>query len=266
MNNKQITLEEAAAMVPTGCTLALGGLTLYRRPMVFVHALMRQFLKQCKPDDLTLLAFTASLESDLLVGAGMISRVRTCYFGLEIFGLAPMFTYYANRGEIEIIEESEASIALGLRADLAGIGFMPGRAWLGTDLPKLRPDVRTVVDPYSGEKLIAFPAIHPDVAVIHTLQSDPEGNAILGGNRGIDEELALAADTVIITTEEIVPQLNRADLVAPLVDAIVPAQNGAAPTSCHPYYPMDGKALLAYTEKVSNPTTFKLYIQDMPSL
>jgi glutaconate CoA-transferase subunit A len=266
MNNKQITLREAAAMVPTGSTLALGGITLYRRPMAFVHALIRQFLKRRKPDDLTLLAFTAGLESDLLVGAGMISRVRTCYFGLEIFGLAPMFTHYANRGEIEIIEESEASIALGLRADLAGIGFMPGRAWLGTDLPKLRPDVRTVIDPYNGEELIAFPAIHPDVAVIHTLQSDAEGNAILGDNRGIDEELALAADTVIITTEEIVSPLNKADLVAPLVDAIVLAHNGAAPTSCHPYYPMDGNALLAYTEKVSDPTTFELYIHDMPSL
>jgi glutaconate CoA-transferase subunit A len=265
MSKKQITVREAAAMVPSGCTLALGGITLYRRPMAFVHALIHQFLESSKPDDLTLLAFTASLESDLLVGAGMIARVRTCYFGLEIFGLAPMFTHYANRGTIEIIEESEASIALGLRADLAGIGFLPGRAWLGTDLPKLRPDVRTIIDPYSGEKLIAFPAIHPNVAVLHTLQCDAEGNAILGENKGIDEELALAADTVIITTEKIVPSLDKADLVAPLVDAIVLAQNGAAPTSCHPYYPMDGKALLAYTEKVSDPKTFKLYIDEMPS-
>lgn len=265
MNNKQITLQEAAAMVPSGTTLALGGITLYRRPMAFVRALMSRFSEHRQPGQLTLLAFTASLESDLLVGSGMVARVRTCYFGLEIFGLAPMFTHYANRGQIEILEESEASIALGLRADLAGIGFMPGRAWLGTDLPKLRPDVRTVVDPYSGEELVAFPAIHPNVAVIHTLQSDTEGNAVLGDNRGIDEELALAADRVILTTEEIVPELNKADLVAPLVDAIVLAPNGAAPTSCHPYYPMDGEALLTYAETVGDPTTFKAYLNNSAS-
>jgi glutaconate CoA-transferase subunit A len=233
--------------------------------MAFVRALISRFSEQGQPAELTLLAFTAGLESDLLVGSGMVARVRTCYFGLEIFGLAPMFTHYANRGEIEIIEESEASIALGLRADLAGIGFMPGRAWLGTDLPKLRPDVRTVVDPYSGEELIAFPAIHPNVAVIHALRSDTEGNAVLGDNRGIDEELALAADHVILTTEEIVPELNKADLVAPLVDAVVLAPRGAVPTSCHPYYPMDGEALLAYAEKVSDPTTFRAYLDNSPS-
>lgn len=246
-------------MVRAGSTLALGGLTLYRRPMAFVRALMRHSRASGNVKDLTLLTFTGGLESDLLVGAGMVSRVRTCYFGLESFGLAPMFTYYANRGEIEIVEESEASLALGLRANLAGIGFMPGRAWLGTDLPKLRPDVRTVVDPYTGEELMAFPAIQPDIAVIHALQADPEGNAVIGDNKGIDEELSLTAHRVIVTTEEILPELSKADLVAPFVDGVVLSRGGAAPTSCHPSYPLDGEALLAYTEKVTDPASFQAY-------
>jgi glutaconate CoA-transferase subunit A len=210
-----------------------------------------------------LLAFTASLESDLLVGAKMVSRVRSCYFGLEIFGLAPMYTYYANRGEIEIIEETEASLALGIRAASAGVGFMPARAWLGTDLPKLRPDVRTIIDPYNQEELIAFPAIRPDFAVIHALRADPEGNAQIGDNKGIDEELALVARTVIVTTEEVVPALDKADIVAPRVHAVVSVPNGALPTSCHPYYPMDGKALLNYTEQVSDPESFGLYLSQL---
>lgn len=261
MKTKQISLQEAVALVPSGCTLALGGVTLYRRPMAFTRALIRHFHATTAPGNLTLLAFTAGLESDLLVGAGLVSRVRTCYFGLEIFGLAPMFTYCANRGELEIIEESEASLALGLRANLAGIGFMPGRAWQGTDLPRLRTDVRTISDPYSGEELTAFPAIYPDVAVIHALQADPEGNALIGDNKGVDQELSLAASTVIVTAEEIVPALDKADLVAPCVHALVHAPRGAAPTSCHPQYPLDGQALLEYTEKVSDPQSFERYIQ-----
>lgn len=259
--DKRVTLEEAASWVGSGQMVALGGLTLYRRPVSFVRALLKRQLKTGAPKNLTLLSFTAGFESDLLVGAGMVSSVRTCYFGLEIFGLAPMFTHYANNGHIKVIEETEASIAFGLRAQLSGTGFMPGRAWLGTDLPRLRPDVKTVVDPYSGEELIAFPAIEPDLAVIHALKADPEGNALIGGNRGVDDELSATAKRVIVTTEEIVPQLNRADLVAPYVDAVVSAPNGAAPTSCHPLYPIDGMALLDYSEKVSDTPSFSAFLE-----
>jgi glutaconate CoA-transferase, subunit A len=258
--NLMISLEEAAARVPSGCTLAIGGMTLYRRPMAFVRALLQRFRKTGEPRQLTLLAFTAGLESDLLVGSGMVTRVRTCYFGLEIFGLAPMFTYFANRGEIEVIEETEASLAFGLRAQMAGIGFMPGRGWLGTDLPRLRPDVRTIVDPYSGEELMAFPAIRPDVAVIHALQADEQGNALIGDNRGVDEELALTASQVILTSEEILPELNKVDIIGPLVDGLVLAPRGAIPTSCHPLYPLDGEALLAYTGQVSDPASYSAYL------
>jgi glutaconate CoA-transferase subunit A len=263
--NKQISIEEAAQLVRSGTMLALGGMTLYRRPMAFVRALLKRHHNKGDVNNLTLLAFTAGLESDLLVGSGMISRVRSCYFGLEIFGLAPMFTYYANRGMVTILEETEASLAFGLRAQMAGIGFMPGRGWIGTDLPKLRPDVRTVVDPYSGEELMAFPAIKAETAVIHALVADQDGNAQIGGNKGVDEELALTAETVIITAEEIVQRLDRADIPGPWVDAVIQAPNGAAPTSCHPLYPLDGNALLGYTESVSDPESWGTYTRKMLS-
>ncbi len=255
-----ISMTEAVEMITSGSTLALGGITLYRRPMAFTKALIARFLKTGQPDNLTLLAFTAGIESDLLLGSGMVSQVRSCYFGLEIFGLAPMFTFYANRGLIKILEETEASLAFGLRASMAGVGFMPGRGWIGTDLPRLRPDVKTVLDPYSGEELMAFPAIHPDFAVIHALQVDAEGNVIIGDNKGVDLELTVTANTSIITVEEIVSALDKADIVAPLVDALVLAPQGAKPTSCHPLYPLDGEALLAYTEEVSEPESFMAFI------
>lgn len=261
--NKVISMDEAVKMVPSGGMLALGGMTLYRRPMAFVLALLDQFAKEKFPNDLTLLSFTASLESDLLLGAGMVRKVRSCYFGMEIFGLAPMFTYLAGRGAVEILEETEASLAYGLRAQMAGVGFMPGRAWVGTDLPRLRPDVRTVVDPYSGEELVAFPAIRPDVAVIHALRADVDGNAQIGDNKAVDEELGMTASTVIVTAEEIVPELNKTDLIAPYVDWVVAAPHGAAPTSCHPLYPLDGLQLLTYTEQVSDPDSFQVYLQEL---
>jgi glutaconate CoA-transferase, subunit A len=260
MMNKQISMDQAVEMVQAGSMLALGGMTLYRRPVAFVRALIQYFQQTSKPDNLTLLAFTAGYESDLLVGAGLVSHVRSCYFGLEIFGFAPMFTTLANEGQLDIIEETEISISMGLRAQMASVGFMPGLGWIGTDLLRLRPDVRTIIDPYSGEELVAFPAIQPDVAVIHALTADFEGNALIGDNKGVDIELCLASKRVIITAEELVPELKKADLVAPCVDAIIHAHNGARPTSCHPLYPLDTRAILEYAEKVSDQDSFKRYM------
>jgi glutaconate CoA-transferase subunit A len=241
-----ITMPEAASLVQSGQTLALGGNMLYRRPVAFVYELLRQ---PKPPQDLTLLCFTAGYESDLLVGAGCASRTRTCYFGLEAFGFAPMFTQAANQGQIQVIEETEASLAFGIRAQMAGVGFMPSTAWIGTDLLVLRPDVKRVTDPYSGEELVAFPALSCDVAVIHALVADRRGNARLNKNLGVDVELAVIAQQVIVTAEEVVDTLSEdVHLPGALVTAVVHAPRGAWPTSCYPLYPIAGGELLRYVE------------------
>jgi len=251
--SKLISLNEAAAMVQAqGCQLSLGGFTLYRRPMAFSLALLDRFRTEGAPSDITFINFTSSVESDILIGEGMVSRTRTCYFGLEVFGLAPHFTSAAAKGSIQIIEETEASLAFGIRAAMAGVGFMPSIAWQGTDLLRLRPDVQTIEDPYSGEILTAFPAINCDIAVIHALEVDPDGNALIGANQGVDRELSLIADKVIITAEKVVPRLEKIDILGVVVDAIVETPGGAWPTSCHPLYPLDGLSILDYVEQIGS--------------
>ncbi len=241
--DKRMTLSEAAKLVQSGQVLALGGMTLYRRPVAFVYELLR---RMDRPTDLTLLCFTAGYESDLLVGSGCVSLVRSCYFGLEIFGLAPMFTVAKT---LDVIQESEGSLASGLRATMTGAGFMPALGWLGTDLMKLRPDVKTVTDPYSGEERVAFPALHCDAAVIHALVADRSGNARLNQNRGVDMGLSLVARTVILTAEEIVDQLaTDVDIVGSLITGVVHAPRGAWPTSCYPLYPVGGGEILRYVD------------------
>ena len=244
MATKIISLQEAVHFVQDGQTLGLGGMTVYRRPVGFVRALLQRVPR---PQNLTLLAFTAGLESDMLVGTGAVTRVRTCYFGLETFGLAPMFTAAASEERIHICEESEFSLAAGLRAQIGGVGFMPGRAWLGTDMLAVRPDVKTITDPYTGETVVAFPAIPCDVAIIHVLKADKMGNAILGGNPTIDLELSLSAKTVILTTEELVDRLEAPiDLPGLPITGVVPLPKGAWPTACYPLYPLDGEEIMRY--------------------
>lgn len=247
------SVEQAAALVQNGCRLALGGMTLYRRPVAFVRALLR---REQRPQNLELLCFTAGYESDLLVGAGCVQSVRSVYFGLETFGLAPMFTEAVQAGRLSVIEETEASLVMGMRASMGGVGFMPSRAWLGTDLPRLRPDVRTVIDPYSGEELTAFPALGCDVAVLHGLEADAEGNVLLNNNLGIDMELVYVARTVIVTVERMVervqPTVRGQVLPAPGADYLVLAPHGAWPTSCYPDYPVAGGELLRYADACNN--------------
>lgn len=244
-----LTLADAAERVEDGHTIALGGMTVYRRPVAFVRALLQ---RDPRPRDLTLLCFTAGFESDLLVGAGCVKTVRSVYFGLESFGFAPMFTEKANRGEIDILEETESSLAMGLRAHMAGVGFMPSIAWLGTDLPKLRPDVKTVIDPYSGEELMAFPAIGCDIAVLHGLAGDADGNVMLNNNLGVDLDLAMVAEKVVVTVERQVDQLARSTdgllIPAPAATHIALAPRGAYPTSCYPDYSVSGGEFMRYVD------------------
>lgn len=255
-----ISFTEAAELIQDGMTLALGGMTLYRRPVAFVKALLR---RPTTPRDLTLLCFTAGYESDLLIGAGCVSAIRSCYVGLEAFGFAPMFTQAAQNGRLRIIEETEASIVMGIRAAMAQVGFMPSTAWIGTDLPRLRPDVKTVVCPYTGETLTAFPALRPDVAVLHALEADQQGSVKLNNNLGIDNELVYAAKTVIVTAERIVEQVERnvdgVIIPAPGATHIVHAPRGATPTSCYPDYPLAGGELLTYVE-MCNAGEFREYL------
>lgn len=258
-----ISLAAAVELVQDGNSLALGGMTVYRRPVGFVRALLR---RQNRPRDLTLVCFTAGIESDLLLGAGCACAIRSCYVGLEAFGFAPMFTEMTGKGQIRMIEETEASFSMGLRARMSGVGFMPSHAWIGTDLPNLRPDVRQVIDPYSGETLMAFPAISIDVAVIHATAADRYGNVLLNNNLGVDTELVFASETVIVTAERIVDdELKRTTegLLIPTPGAhyIAEAPRGAYPTSCYPDYPLGGGEFLRYVD-ACNAGEFDAYLAE----
>jgi len=255
--NKLLSLTDAAQLVKPGDVLALGGLMLYRRPVAFVRELLR---RPDRPTDLTLLCFTAGYESDLLIGAGCVSKVRSCYVGLEIFGFAPMFTAAQN---LAVIPETEASLAYGLRATMAGVGFMPALGWIGTDMLALRPDVKTIVDPYTSDERVAFPALRPDVTVIHARVADRSGNLTLNANRGVDPEIALTASTVIVTAEEIVDELTTdIDLIGSLVTAVAHVPRGAWPTSCYPLYPVGGGEILRYID-ACNAGQFQDYLDNL---
>lgn len=239
----------ALAAVRDGMAVGIGGMTLYRRPFGLVRELLRQERR-----DLTLVGLTLGLESDVLVGAGRVRRVRSCYFGLESFGLAPMFTLQAGAGELEVVEETELSLAAGMRAALATVGFLPVRGILGSEIPRVRPDWKTVRCPYTGEELLAVPAFRPDAVLIHAQKSDARGNAVLTGNLGLDREMSTLAEVTIVSAEEIVATEDLPEagcsLTALDVTHVVHLPGGARPGSCYPSHGLDAMAFLRYYQAV----------------
>ena len=86
-----------------------------------------------------------------------------------------------------------------------GVPFLPALTMLGSDLMGVG-GTKTIADPYTGETLAAVPALFPDVAFIHVHRADRFGNAQIDGYPHMDADIARAATTVLMTTEEIVPE------------------------------------------------------------
>src|SRR5512137_356224 len=97
MQSKLMTMTEAARLVRSGSTIAIGGSIIRRSPAAFVRELIRQHVT-----DLRVLAFPAGFTMDMLAGAGAVKRVEAVYEGLFQFGMAFNFRRGVESGAIEV--------------------------------------------------------------------------------------------------------------------------------------------------------------------
>ena len=252
--DKRCALRDAVELVRDGAAVALGGMTLYRRPVAAARALAAAGRR-----DLTLVAFTAGIETDLLIGAGCVARLRSCYTGLEFVGFAPHFTRAANAGAIAIVEETEYTLSYAVQAAAMRVPFLPMRdTLLATDIAAIRPDIRPFPCPLTGATLLAVPALRVDVAIIHALAADRLGNACLPGQLALDPYLPAIADATLLTCERIVSTDELAALPGGIrlpgvgVTHVVEAPRGSAPCSCAPEYDLDVAAVLAYVDAAAD--------------
>ncbi|TXT67756.1 MAG: Glutaconate CoA-transferase subunit A [Promethearchaeota archaeon] len=233
--------EVISTYVDDGDLIGLGGLSFWRKPL----SACREMINQGKKD-LTIFTFVGGMDVDMLVAAGSASRIRSSFVGMEVFGMAQHYREAAEKDMIEIIEETEASSALGLRASYLKVPFMPLKGIIGTDFTKIRKDIKQFKDPLgSGAELMAVPRIDLDVAIIHTNYSDEYGNANIQGAVWLDDDIAKTArKTIVITeklveTEDIVHLSRNAQIPDQSVQAVVRVPFGAHPTSCFPLYTFD---------------------------
>ena len=153
----------------------------------------------------------------------------------------------------------------GLRAAAQRLPFLPMRAGLGSDVLVNNPDIKTITSPYdapdgSREELVAVPALHLDVALVHLNRADKHGNATyLGPDPYFDDLFAMAADRCYVSVEQLVDTagltvdtpVQRLLLSRMMVTGVVETPNGAHFTTCTPDYERDERFQRAYAAAAS---------------
>jgi glutaconate CoA-transferase, subunit A len=236
-----VTLREAVAeVVRDGDSVALEGFT-HLIPTAAAHEIIRQ-----GRTDLTLIRMTPDLIYDQMIGMGCANKLIFSWGGNPGVGSLHRFRDAVENGwprPLEIEEHSHAGMANRYVAGASNLPFAVLRGYVGTDLPEMTSTIASITCPFTGEKLMAVPALTPDVTVIHAQQADRRGNVAIWGISGIQKEAALSAKRVIATVEEVVdefePRPFQIVLPSVAVHAIAIEPGGSHPSYADGYYDRD---------------------------
>jgi len=263
VRSKLTSLDRAIAAIPAGSRLALGGNTLHRGPCAAVHAIVRRGI-----GGLEIVKTAGAYDVDLLAATGLATSASVGFFGFEtVFGMARGYRRAVECGQMVTHEHACYTVIAGLRAAIQGVPFMPIAGMFGSDLLEAR-GFRTIADPYTGQDVVAVPALQPDVAIIHVQEADAEGNARITGTRFEDVLMAQAAKRVIVTAERIVDGASfeaapeTVAIPSFLVEAVVEAPSGAWPCSCAGEYDFDAEYLRAYVDASKDERALRRFIQE----
>jgi len=238
--DKRMSAADAAALVVDGDHVAIGGTLYSRTPMAMLFELLRQHRQR-----LTLSRPLTCYEAELFFAAGAADKIVTSWVGIGLqWGLSPIVRHYVEHGLAEYEEWSHLGLGMGYKAGAMGVPFLPTLTMMGSDIAVQRKLV-TLQCPYTGQSVLAIPAVIPDVAIIHAHRADKFGNIQIDGYAHMDIDIARAAKRVIVSTESIIsPEQIVADpssTVLPhfAVDAVVEIPFGAYPHECYGLYEAD---------------------------
>ncbi|MFK0161353.1 CoA transferase subunit A [Rhizobium sp. NPDC090279] len=260
---KILSLSQAVAEnVRDGDTVAMEGFT-HLIPYAAGHEVIRQGKK-----DLYLIRMTPDILYDQLIGVGAARGMKFSWGGNPGVGSLHRFRDAVENQwprPLEIEEHSHAAMANAYEAGAANLPFAMLRGYIGADLPKVNPNIKSVTCPFTGEVLAAVPAIRPDVSIIHALRADRKGNVLLEGIVGVQKEAVLAAKRSIVTVEEIVDELkpsspNSVVLPTWAVTAVAIVPGGAFPSYAQGYYKRSNAFYIAWDEIARDRDSFLAWI------
>jgi acetate CoA/acetoacetate CoA-transferase alpha subunit len=211
---KTISLEQAVALIPDGASLMIGGFMGVGTPERLVDELVRQNKR-----NLTIIANdTATPEHG--VGKLVVARSARKVVASHI-GLNPETQRQLLAGDLEVELVPQGTLIERIRAGGYGLGGILTPTGLGTTVEKGKQ--RIDVD---GRSYLLELALRADFALVHAFLADYRGNLSYALTaRNFNPVIAMAADTVIASADNIVPTgvVSPDHIVtpAPLVDYLV---------------------------------------------
>src|SRR3954447_19390945 len=191
--------EAVGDLVHDGDAVAMEGFT-HLIPFAAGHEIIRHGRRE-----LELIRMTPDLLYDQMIGMGCARRLVFSYAGNPGVGSLHRVRDAVEHGwpaPLAIEENSHAGMASRCAAGASGVPCALMRGYAGTDL-EARTRVERVTCPFTGEELVAVPALNPDVAIVHAQEADRAGNVQLWGIPGVQKEAVLAAKRSLVTVERI---------------------------------------------------------------
>ena len=212
-----VSLEKAISLIPDGATIMVGGFMGIGTPEHLVDELVRQGKR-----DLTLIVNDNAMPGvgvGKLVSAGLVKKTIASHIGLNPETQKKMF---AKEIEVELIPQG--TFVERIRAGGCGLGGVLTPTGVGTLVEEGKRKVEV-----NGRVYLVETALRADFALVQAFLCDYLGNLSYALTaRNFNPLMAMAADTVIVEAEHIVPVgLIAPDHVAtpaPLVDYVVDYQ------------------------------------------
>ena len=211
---RTILLDRAVALIPDGASLMIGGFMAVGSPERIIDEIVRQ-----KKRNLTVIANDTAMPDrgiGKLVAAKLLRKAIVSHIGLN-----PETQRQMLAGETQVELVPQGTLIERIRAGGFGLGGVLTQTGIGTVVEEGKR--RLEVD---GKSYLVEIALRADFALVHAFLADYQGN--LGyalTARNFNPVVAMAADTVIVSADHIIPvgvlAPDHVVTPAPIVDYLV---------------------------------------------
>lgn len=186
--------QAAAALIPDGARLMIGGFMAVGSPERLIDALVARNAR-----GLTVIANDTAMPGKgigKLISAGAVAKVIASHIGLN-----PQTQQRMIAGEIEVELVPQGTLIERIRAGGMGLGGVLTPTGLGTEVEDGKPVIEV-----DGERFLLEKPLKADFALVGAWQADYVGNLSYSLTaHNFNPVIALAAHTVIAEPESIVP-------------------------------------------------------------
>jgi acetate CoA/acetoacetate CoA-transferase alpha subunit len=211
---KSVSAEEAVAMIPNGATVMVGGFMGVGAPERLLDELVRQ-----KKGQLSIIANDAAVPGrgiGKLFDASLVANLTASHIGLNPEAQKQMM---AKKIAVQLVPQG--TLVERIRAGGSGLGGVLTPTGAGTVVEEGKQQIEI-----DGKHYLLETALRSQFALIHAFLADYLGNLSYALTaRNFNPVMAMAADTVMVSAEHIVPvgviAPDHVVTPAPLVDYLI---------------------------------------------